>query len=85
MIHEPGRLLALASQAFGLAANEAALHTFTFRTLFYFALFSILSIRERRRFWASRPSGILTLALVGDALIGTALSTMGLPCLAPLP
>ena len=62
-----------------------ALHTFTFQALFYFALFSIVSIRERRWFWASRPSGILVLALLLDALIGTVLSTTGVPGLTPLP
>ena len=85
MVIEACGLLALGWQAFDLRADNEALHTFTFQTLFYFALFSILSIRERRRFWASRPSGILILALLLDALVGTVLSTTGVPGLAPLP
>ncbi len=45
----------------------------------------VLSIRERRHFWASRPSGILAVALLLDALVGTAVSTTGVPGLAALP
>jgi magnesium-transporting ATPase (P-type) len=85
MVIEACGLLAIGWRGFDLVADNEALHTFTFQTLFYFALFSILSIRERRRFWASRPSGILILALLLDALVGTALSTTGIPGLAPLP
>jgi magnesium-transporting ATPase (P-type) len=86
MVVEACGLLAVSWRAFELgAASDEALHTFTFQTLFYFALFSILSIRERRRFWASRPSGILTLALLLDALVGTLVSTVGVPGLTPLP
>jgi len=85
MMLEACGLLAIGWWGFGLMADTQALQTFTFQTLFYFALFSILSIRERRWFWASRPSGILSLALLLDALVGTALSTIGIPGLAPLP
>jgi hypothetical protein len=78
-------LLAIGWRKFDLTANDEALHTFTFQTLFYFALFSIVSIRERRWFWASRPSGILALALLLDAVVGTVISTIGVPGLAALP
>ena len=85
MVIEACGSLAIGWRAFDLATDAAALHTFTFQTLFYFALFSILSMRERRRFWASRPSGTLMLVLALDAVVGTALSTIGVPGLAPLP
>jgi plasma-membrane proton-efflux P-type ATPase len=85
MVIEALALLAIGWRTLGLAANEDTLHTFTFQTLFYFALFSIVSIRERRRFWASRPSAVLMLALVLDAVVGTVLSSTGVPGLAPLP
>lgn len=85
MVVEALGLLAIGWWRFDLSANDEALHTFTFQTLFYFALFSIVSIRERRWFWASRPSGILTLALLVDAVVGTVISTVGVPGLAPLP
>jgi plasma-membrane proton-efflux P-type ATPase len=85
MVIEACGALAIGWRAFDLPTDTAALHTFTFQTLFYFALFSILSMRERRRFWASRPSRTLILVLALDAVVGTALSTIGVPGLAPLP
>jgi H+-transporting ATPase len=63
MVVEACGLLLVGWRIFGLDGDTGALQTFTFQLLFYFALFSILSVRERRRFWASRPSGVLTLAL----------------------
>jgi plasma-membrane proton-efflux P-type ATPase len=69
----------------GLAGDAGALNTFAFLTLLYFALFSILSLRERRWFGASRPSVMLAAALVIEGLVGTALSYTGIAGLAPLP
>ncbi|MEO2090809.1 MAG: plasma-membrane proton-efflux P-type ATPase, partial [Gemmataceae bacterium] len=48
-------------------------------------VFSVVSARERRWFWATRPSRSLTAALALEALVGTALALVGLPGLAPLP
>jgi H+-transporting ATPase len=48
-------------------------------------VFSIVSARERRWFWATLPSKTLIAALVADALLGTALTFAGLPDLKPLP
>jgi len=70
---------------FELATNNNALYTFSFLTLLYFAAFSIVSARERRWFWATRPSKTLAVALIADVLIGTALTFVGLPGLVALP
>jgi H+-transporting ATPase len=70
---------------FGLDASNPALYTFSFLILLYFAVFSIVSARERRGFWASPPSATLTVALAADLVVGTALTYAGLPDLAPLP
>jgi H+-transporting ATPase len=48
-------------------------------------VFSIVSARERRWFWATKPSKTLMAALTADALTGTALTFVGLPGLTPLP
>jgi hypothetical protein len=48
-------------------------------------VFSIVSARERRWFWSTRPSNTVLAALAADALIGTALTFVGIPGLAPLP
>lgn len=69
---------------FDLADSASRLQTFTFETLLFFALFSILSIRERRAFWASRPSTTLAVALFVDACAGVLISVYGLAELRPL-
>lgn len=78
-------LLYIGWTRFDLAANDDVLYSFSFLTLLYFAVFSIVSARERDRFWRSRPSTALTTALVSVALAGTALTFAGVPGLAPVP
>ncbi len=85
MVVEALLLLWLGWSRCGLAANNEALYTFSFLTLLYFAVFSIVSARERRWFWATAPSKILLAALLADMMIGTALTYAGLPDLMPLP
>jgi H+-transporting ATPase len=70
---------------FGLATNDNALYTFSFLMLIYFAVFSTVSARERRWFWATLPSSIFLWALASEAIVGTVLAFIGLPGLIPLP
>ena len=70
---------------FGLAANYNALYTFSFLTLLYFAVFSIVSSRERRWFWATLPSKMVLASIAAEAVVGTLLTRVGLPGLMPLP
>jgi H+-transporting ATPase len=70
---------------FGLATNDNALYTFSFLLLLYFAVFSVVSARERHWFWSTMPSRLLVAALVADAVTGTVLTRVGLPGLLPLP
>ena len=70
---------------FGLATHDNALYTFSFLLLLYFAVFSVVSARERHWFWATMPSKALMGALTADALTGTILTRVGLPGLLPLP
>ena len=70
---------------FGLATNNNALYTFSFLLLLYFAVFSVVSARERSWFWATLPSKTFLSALAADALAGTVLTFVGLPGLMPLP
>jgi plasma-membrane proton-efflux P-type ATPase len=85
MVAEALALLWLAWTNFGLSVHDEALHTFSFLLLLYLAVFSIVSIRERRSFWTTMPSVTLIVALSAEALVGTALTYAGLPSLAPLP
>ena len=84
MVAEALFLLYIGWTRFGLATNDKALYTFSFLTLLYLAVFSILSARERRWFWATVPSKALIAALMADALTGTVL-TFIIPSLAQLP
>ncbi len=85
MVMEALVLLFISWSRFDLAFNDNALYTFSFLTLLYFAAFSIVSARERRRFWTTRPSQTLVIALALDVLAGTILTRLGLPGLMPLP
>jgi hypothetical protein len=84
MVAEALFLLYIGWYRFGLAANDNALYTFSFLTLLYMAVFSIVSARERRLFWSTTPSKTLVAALAADVLAGTALTLAGIPGLAPL-
>jgi hypothetical protein len=53
--------------------------------LLYFAVFSVVSARERHWFWATLPSKTFLSAITADALTGTILTFVGLPGLMPLP
>ena len=85
MVAETLLLLWIGWSHFGLATNNNALYTFSFLMLLYFAVFSVVSARERRWFWATLPSKTLLSALAADALTGTILTFVGLPGLLPLP
>jgi len=85
MVAEALLLLWFGWTRWGLATNDRALYTFSFLMLLYFAVFSVVSARERRWFWATMPSRTHMAALLADALVGTVLTRVGLPGLAPLP
>lgn len=85
MVIEALLLLWVGWTNFDLAGNDSALYSFSFLTLLYMSVFSIVSVRERRWFWSTRPSGTLVIALAANLLIGTALTLAGIPGLESLP
>ncbi|MGO8973562.1 MAG: plasma-membrane proton-efflux P-type ATPase [Steroidobacteraceae bacterium] len=85
MVGETLALLWIGWSRFGLATSNNALYTFSFLALLYFAVFSVVSARERRAFWSTMPSKALIAALTADALVGTMLTRVGLSGLMPLP
>jgi H+-transporting ATPase len=56
MVAEALLLLWIGWSRFSLATNDEALYSFSFLTLLYMAVFSIVSARERRWWWATMPS-----------------------------
>ena len=85
MVAESLLLLWIGWSRYGLAASNDTLYTFSFLTLLYLAAFSIVSARERRWFWSTRPSNVVLAAIIAEVLVGTALTRIGMPGLAPLP
>ena len=85
MVAEALLFLYIAWVPFDLAISGSALYTFSFQTLLYFGVFSIVSARERRWFWSTMPSKTLVAALLADAVTGTVLTFVGLPDLIRLP
>jgi len=69
---------------FGLNSSIEKLQTFIFVWLTLSGYYTVLSIRERRHFWDSRPSLWLTFALVINTAIVYVISTIGLPGLASI-
>jgi H+-transporting ATPase len=85
MLAETLLLLWIGWSYFDLATNNSALYTFSFLMLLYFAVFSVVSARERSWFWATMPSKTFLSAVATDALAGTVLTLVGLPGLKSLP
>ncbi len=63
---------------FGLDSNIEKLQTFTFVWLTLSGYYTVLSLRERKHFWESKPSLWLALALVLNTAIVYVISTLGL-------
>lgn len=84
MVVETLTMLWIGWSHFGLAGDNDATQTFSFLLLLYFAIFSVVSARERSWFWATVPSKTVLSALCADAVVGTALTRVGLRGLLPL-
>ncbi len=85
MLVEALALLAFGWNRLHLGNGDGHLQTFSFQILLFFALFSLVSIRERRRFWASKPSRSLAGAVVADAAAGVLIGVFGFGSMPPLP
>ena len=80
-----GESLGLLAFAWSRYSDPGALSTLSFQLLLFFSLFSILSFRERRAFWASRPSTVLALAIAANLVAGFAVGWLGFAALHPVP
>jgi H+-transporting ATPase len=77
-------LLHIGFSYFGLLTHINQLHTFTFEMLIFVELLDLLLIRERKRFWSSRPSKFLLLAITVDLALVFFISILGLPGVVPI-
>jgi H+-transporting ATPase len=84
IIAESLLILYLGLGYFGLDTDLDKLRTFIFVWLTLSGYYTVLSIRERRHFWASKPSAWLSLALAVNTVIVYVISTLGLPGLTPI-
>jgi H+-transporting ATPase len=78
MVVEAIGLLYIGIKYFNLAADNGALSTFSFEILFFFAIFSIFVVREKKHFWTTAPSKTLLIVMLADMCLGVSLSTFGL-------
>jgi H+-transporting ATPase len=85
VIAESFALLYVGIYVFHLEVADQTLCTFTFEILFYSAMFLIFNVRERGHFWDSIPSKTLLAAIFLSIAAATALTTVGVPGLVPLP
>lgn len=85
MIVESLFLLVFGQWYLGIDLSSKNTHTYVFLILLFMGIFSILSIRERKRFWSSFPSIWLLLSLGINILIGVLIGCFGFLELPPLP
>jgi H+-transporting ATPase len=81
VVSESLALELIALHGFGWINDLDSLQTFTFEILFFFGMGTIFSVRERHRFWASRPSWPLLIATLADAIFIVIVCSTGLPFL----
>jgi len=85
MVIEAFGLLFFGLHYFNLLQAQDLLNTFSFEILLFFAIFSILAVREKGHFWNSLPSKTLLAIILADVVFGIVLSTFGLLGLAAIP
>jgi H+-transporting ATPase len=69
---------------FGLIGNVEKIYTFGFAYLNLSGVFTLMIVRERNHFWKSRPSRILSITVLTEVLLVTAIATLGILELSPL-
>jgi H+-transporting ATPase len=85
IIVESVALLYITLNMFNISVSNPAIYTYTFEILFYSALFLNFNVRERRPFYKSKPSKILTLTIITSLIVGTILVTIGIPNMTAIP
>ena len=84
LVAESLLILFIGMKYFDLETSIGKLQTFIFVWLTLSGYYTVLSIRERRYFWVSKPSIWLSLALILNMIVVYILSTTGLPGLSSI-
>jgi H+-transporting ATPase len=84
VVAESMLLLYVAFYHFGLRDHINQLYTVVFDFLVFTALFNLLIVRERGRFWGSTPSKVLALSVLADVAAVFLISAFGVRELAPI-
>jgi len=79
MVAESLLLLFIGFAYFGLYDSIDRLHTFIFDWLTFSGYFTVLTVRERKHFWESKPSKPLTLSIAINMAIVLLISILGIP------
>jgi H+-transporting ATPase len=69
---------------FNLIGNMEKIYTFGFAYINFVGFSTILILREQNHFWKSRPSKFLSIVILAEVLLVTAVSMLGVLELAPL-
>jgi H+-transporting ATPase len=85
MVIEALGLLFIGINYFNLIFDDQSLYMFSFQILLFFAIFSILVLRERGHFWHSKPGNALSAALIFDLVLAILIALIGIPGLKPIP
>ena len=84
MVIESLLLLYIGLLRFNLRDNIEQLRTFVFDFLVFSGYFTVMTVRERKHFWESKPSKPLALAMTINSIIVSLISTVGVPGLASI-
>jgi len=82
MVAESMLLLYVGFLYFELYNSVDQLHTFVFVWLTFSGYFTVLTVRERKHFWESKPSKPLLLSIVINMIIVSLISIIGMPGIA---
>ncbi len=70
-------LLFIGKIYFNIFSDIRVLHTFYFTEILFFGLLTPLILRERNRFWTSKPSNTLLIAIIADIIIVSMMAAFG--------
>ena len=78
MVLEIAALMYIGIHYIGLVPGESLLNTYSFLSLFFFAVFSLFVVRQEGHFWEFRPSTTLLGVVLADTVIAVLIGLFGI-------